>query len=179
MFLTRTQFVDITTFSLERFMECFKPVLSKADITEVDDIIFTGGSMKIPFIQNALIDCLAKLNITCNPETTEEAVVRGAAIQAELLTNRKSSDLKDLFLIDQVSFSHFLQEVEDGSMEIKIYETLVRSKNLLGEFEISDIPSTSRKVNAEIVLDENGILNITTTDKTQDENVGRDKKTYN
>ncbi len=74
------------------------------DKSQIHEIVLVGGSTHIPKLQKLLQDFFdgKELNKSINPD---EAVAYGAAIQAAILTGDKSEEVKDLILLDVLSFS--------------------------------------------------------------------------
>lgn len=78
-------------------------VLRDAQLTkqQLDYIVLVGGSTRIPFIQQQVAEFFGKKPLTdIDPE---QAVVRGAAIQASLLTGERRN--QDLLLLDVLPLS--------------------------------------------------------------------------
>jgi L1 cell adhesion molecule like protein len=69
------------------------------DKSQIHEIVLIGGSTRIPKVQNLLQDFFGgkELNKSINPD---EAVARGAAIQAAILTGDKSEEVKNFLLLD-------------------------------------------------------------------------------
>jgi L1 cell adhesion molecule like protein len=69
------------------------------DKSRIHEIVLIGGSTRIPKLQKLLQNFFGgkELNKSINPD---EAVACGAAIQAAILTDDKSEEVKDLLLLD-------------------------------------------------------------------------------
>lgn len=159
---------------------------------DIDDILLVGGSTHIPRIQTLLQELFGGKELTksINPE---EAVAYGAALQAAVLHGDVSDEIKDLVLLDVTPFSlgletrggvmivfikrntviptkeqKFFSTYADNqsTVEIKVYEgerSFTRDNNLLGTFELTDIPPAPRgepKFEVTFDIDKNGILNV-------------------
>ena len=72
---------------------------AKMNKSQIHEIVLVGGSTRIPKVQKLLQDLFngKELNKSINPD---EAVAYGAAVQAAILTDDKSEDVKDLLLLD-------------------------------------------------------------------------------
>ena len=75
---------------------------AKLDKSQIHDIVFVGGSTRIPMIQKLLQDFFngKQLNKSIN---SDEAVAYGAAVQAAILSGDKSENVQDLLLLDVTS----------------------------------------------------------------------------
>ncbi|XP_038220416.1 heat shock 70 kDa protein-like [Zerene cesonia] len=164
----------------------------------IHDIILVGGSTRIPKIRSMLTEFFDGRNITTsiNPE---EAIACGAAIQAAILSGQRTKKIQDLLLVDVVPLSlgvetargmmfkvierntpipcHKVREIttlEDyqNAMTIEVFEgerTMTRDNNLLGVFELNNIPPAPRgvpKIDLIFDVDANGILTVSAQDKS-------------
>ncbi|XP_026325714.1 heat shock protein 68-like [Hyposmocoma kahamanoa] len=168
--------------------------MTKDDINEV---ILVGGSTRIPKVQSLLLEFFERtLTTSINPD---EAVAYGAAIQAAVLSGENHEKIKDLLLVDVVPLSLGVETargmmfkviekntavpcrqtkdittLEDYQrlMTIEIFEgerTLTKDNNLLGVFELKDIPPAPRgvpKIDVTFDVDANGILSVTAQDRS-------------
>lgn len=168
--------------------------MTKDDINEV---ILVGGSTRIPKVQSLLLEFFERtLTTSINPD---EAVAYGAAIQAAVLSGENHEKIKDLLLIDVVPLSLGVETargmmfnviekntavpcrqtkdittLEDNQriMTIEIFEgerTLTKDNNLLGVFELKNIPPAPRgvpKIDVTFDVDTNGILSVTAQDRS-------------
>ena len=139
----------------------------------IDDIVLVGGSIRIPKIQELLSQLFGgrPLNHSVNPD---EAVAKGAAIQAALLNGRQSHGLEDLQLRDVTPLSlgirikggklskiiprnttvpteftkqYYTSEDNQTVVGIKIFEgekEMANDNHLLGQFDLTGIPAAPR-----------------------------------
>ncbi|VDI84256.1 Hypothetical predicted protein, partial [Mytilus galloprovincialis] len=77
---------------------------AKLDKRSIQEIVLVGGSTRIPKIQNMLSKLMNRkeLNKSVNPD---EAVAYGAAVQAAILSGDRSDTIKDVLLVDVMSFT--------------------------------------------------------------------------
>ena len=104
--ITRAKFEELC---MDLFRSCLDPVETalkdaKLNKRKVHDVVLVGGSTRIPKIQSLLEEFFEgkQLNKSINPD---EAVAYGAAIQAAVLSGNRSSELKDILLLDVAPLS--------------------------------------------------------------------------
>lgn len=186
---------DLFTDTLKPIEQALQDArLKKSDI---NDVILVGGSTRIPKIKTLLLDYFKRpLTASINPD---EAVATGAAIQAAILSGENHKKIQDILLVDVVPLSlgvetarglmykiierntvipccqtKDLTTLEDyqREMTIEIFEgerTLTRDNNLLGVFELRNIPPAPRgvpKIDVTFNIDANGILTVTAIDRS-------------
>ena len=92
--ITRTRFEDLCSDLLSYAKNLFPRVLSESDMKlgEIDEIVLSGGSSRIPFIQQLVSELFhgREPKISINPD---EDVARGAAVQASTLSDSKDNVL--------------------------------------------------------------------------------------
>ncbi|OAX35203.1 heat shock protein HSS1, partial [Rhizopogon vinicolor AM-OR11-026] len=198
--ITRAQFEAICSDLFQRILDRVEKVLRNND--PVTEVILVGGSTRIPHIQtmiSKLVD--GKLAVkSLNPET----VATGAAVMAAVLSGAYSPRLDDILALNVASFSLGIQTVggvmthfisssttiptkksetfttyadNQSSLIFRVFEgdnKRANDNNLLGIFELSDIPPAPRGVpRIEVIfdIDANNILLVTAFDQ----NTGRMK----
>lgn len=169
---------------------------SGIDKRHIHEIVLVGGSTRIPKIRQMLSEYFGgkQLNESVNPD---EAVAYGAAIQAAILSGNTSEKLNEILLLDVTPLSLGLETAggimaniidrnssipckksqtfstasdNQPAVTIKIYEgerRLTKDNNLLGTFDLENIPPAPRgvpKIEVTFDLDANGILNVTAQD---------------
>ena len=157
-----------------------------------------GGSTRIPRIVKLVSDFFngKEPNKSINPD---EAVAYGAAVQAAILSGDTSEKTRDLLFLDVASISLGIETAggimtslikrnttvptikseifttfsdNQPGVLIQVYEgdcARTKDNNLLGKFELSDIPPAPRgipQVEVTFNIDANGILNVSASDKT-------------
>jgi L1 cell adhesion molecule like protein len=91
-------------------MASVEQVLKDAEIgkNQVHEVVLVGGSTRIPKVQTMLSDFFngKVLNRSINPD---EAVAYGAAVQAAAINGEGSEAVKDVLLLEVVSFSQGIE----------------------------------------------------------------------
>ena len=197
--ITRARFEALCEADFKKCMRPVEKVLkdSKLSKSDINDIVLVGGSTRIPKIQSLLSEYFngQQLQKDINPD---EAVAYGAAVQAAIMKGEDSS-VDNIILVDVTPLSLGVMTAGEvmtvmiprnskipthktdtfstysdnqTSVHICIYEgerTMAKDNNLLGKFELSEIPPMPRGTpQIEITYDvnENGIIKITAKEKT-------------
>jgi len=171
---------------------------SKLSKSEIDEIVLVGGSTRIPKIRELLTKFFNGKEL-CNHINPDEAVAYGAAVQAALLSGNKDEKINDILLLDVNPLSLgvetqgsvmtvliprgttiptrkkdlFSTGVDNQrSVTIKVFEgerKLTRDCNLLGTFNLDDIPAMPRgvpQIEISYELDADGILKVSAVEKS-------------
>ena len=118
--ITREQFEELSKDLFSRLMEPLDLVLQEKNLnnTDIDEIIFVGGSSKIPKVKEIIEKKFPGVPIN-DQISPDEAVAYGACIFGESLRRIEGDFWKDFSFIDKTGHSYGI-EIEDGSIEIII-----------------------------------------------------------
>ncbi|GMY08531.1 heat shock cognate 70 kDa protein-like isoform X1 [Fagus crenata] len=169
--ITRAKFSELNMDLFRKCIDIVEKCLTdaKMDKSCVHDVVVTGGSSRIPKVQELLQDCFdgKELCKTINPD---EAVAYGAAVQAAILSGIGNEKLGDIILFDvtPLSLGGYYTTCDDNQTDIyfSVYEgerARTCDNNLLGGFNLSGIPRAPRgfaKVKVCFEIDTNGILTV-------------------
>merc|ERR1711879_850586 len=104
--ITRARFEELCADLFRGTLEPVEKSLrdAKLDKTQIHELVFVGGSTRIPKVQKLLEDFFngRQLNKSINPD---EAVAYGAAVQAAILGGDKDEAVQDLLLLDVAPLS--------------------------------------------------------------------------
>ncbi len=194
MKLTRARFEQMIGDIIERTIGPCKQALTDAGLTpkDVDEVVFVGGSTRIPKVQQAVMALFGKEpNKSVNPD---EVVAIGAAVQGGVL----AGEVKDVLLLDVTPLSLGIETLggvmtkliernttiptrktevfstaadNQTSVEVKVYQgerAMAADNRLLGVFQLVGIPPAPRgipQIEVTFDIDANGILNVKAMDR--------------
>jgi molecular chaperone DnaK len=199
--VTRSEFESIIDPLILKTKTCIDLALSDAKLkyNNIDEIVFVGGSTRIPFVSKKVEEWTGKKpNKSINPD---EAVSIGAAIQASVLSGNSK---KDVFLVDVIPLSLGIEtqggvmntmirrntqipseytetfttaEDNQTSVDVKVFQgerPQTKNNHFLGEFKLNNIPPMRRatpKIDVIFEVDADGIVTV----KAKDEASGNQK----
>uniref|UniRef100_A0A7N2ME53 Heat shock cognate 70 kDa protein n=1 Tax=Quercus lobata TaxID=97700 RepID=A0A7N2ME53_QUELO len=151
--ITRAKFVDL---NIDLFRKCIEPVEkclidAKVDKNWVHDVVVTGGSSRIPKVQQLLQDFFDGKEL-CKSINLDEAM--SILIPRNTATPTRKEGFFTTFSDNQTSI---LLSVSEGE------RARTMDNNFLGEFELSDILEAPRcvpKIKVCFDIDANGILTV-------------------
>ena len=118
--ITREQFEELCKDLFSRLIIPLDLILQEKNLnnTDIDEIVFVGGSSKIPKVKEIIEKKFPGVPIN-DQISPDEAVAYGACIFGESLRRVEGDFWKDFSFIDKTGHSYGI-EIEDGSVEIII-----------------------------------------------------------
>jgi heat shock protein 1/8 len=104
--ITRAKFSELNMDLFRKCIDIVEKCLTDAKMDKncVHDVVVTGGSSRIPKVQQLLQDCFDGKEL-CKSINPDEAVAYGAAVQAAILTGIDNEKLGDIILLDVTPLS--------------------------------------------------------------------------
>uniref|UniRef100_A0A7N2R9Y2 Heat shock cognate 70 kDa protein n=1 Tax=Quercus lobata TaxID=97700 RepID=A0A7N2R9Y2_QUELO len=104
--ITRAKFAELNMDLFRKCIAIVEKCLTDANMDKscVHDVVLSGGSSRIPKVQQLLQDFFDGKEL-CKSLHPDEAIAYGAALQAAILTNMRNEKLQDIVLLDVTPLS--------------------------------------------------------------------------
>jgi molecular chaperone DnaK len=194
MTITRAKFEDLCNDLVERMVAPFHNAIKDAglSINDLDEIIMVGGSTRMPMVVELARKLAGKEpHRGVNPD---EVVAVGAAVQGSVLAGERTDivllDVTPLSLGIETAGGIFTKMIDRNTtiptrktetyttyadyqtaVTIMVYQgerEMARENRLLGQFDLTGIPSAPRgvpKIEVTFDIDANGIVNVSAKDQ--------------
>ena len=124
--ITRQEFQEAAKPLMARLRQPLERALRDAKLhpSQIDSIILVGGATRMPVIRNTIAQLFGRIpKASVNPD---EAIARGAAVQAALLA--RDSNVEEVVLTDVIPFSlgvEVSEQLPDGSVTHGIFSPII------------------------------------------------------
>lgn len=194
MTITRAKFEELCQDLIDRMVAPFHNAVKDAglSITDLDEIIMVGGSTRMPMVVELARKLAGKEpHRGVNPD---EVVAVGAAVQGSVLAGERTDivllDVTPLSLGIETAGGIFTKMIERNTtiptrktetyttyadyqtaVTIMVYQgerEMARENRLLGQFDLTGLPSAPRgvpKIEVTFDIDANGIVNVSAKDQ--------------
>ncbi len=194
MTITRAKFEDLCNDLVERMVAPFNKAVKDAglSVSDLDEIIMVGGSTRMPMVVELARKLAGKEpHRGVNPD---EVVAVGAAVQGSVLAGERTDivllDVTPLSLGIETAGGIFTKMIDRNTTiptrKTETYTTyadyqtavtimvhqgereMARENRLLGQFDLTGIPSAPRgvpKIEVTFDIDANGIVNVSAKDQ--------------
>ena len=194
MSVTRARFDGLIADLVEQTLSCCRQALDDAGVTprEVDEVLLIGGSTKIPLVERRLEEFFGEP--PRKGVNRDEAVALGAALQGAIISGEVDDILlvdvlplslgigegerfacilrRNVTIPTYRTESFSTTRDHQSSVLLKVYQgdhTYVRDNKLLATLRLDRLPPARAgqiKIDVKFEVDQNGILNVSATDKT-------------